>query len=35
MTSVIESPPSAALLGQALLIRGHVSEADLERALAF
>ena len=29
------SPPSQSLLGQELLSRGHVAEADLERALAF
>ena len=29
------SPPSQFLLGQELLSRGHVAEADLERALAF
>ncbi len=35
MASALLSPPSQSLLGQELLSRGHVAEADLERALAF
>ncbi|HMO46724.1 MAG TPA: ATPase, T2SS/T4P/T4SS family [Rubrivivax sp.] len=35
MTDTTPAPSSATLLGQLLLSRGHVNEADLERALAY
>ena len=35
MTSALEPPAAPLLIGQQLLSRGHVTEADLERALAF